>query len=194
MTDAAGFKPLGKILIERKLISAQQWEECLEQHRANGKSVGRVLVESGMLSQEKLLQTMAQQARIEVIDLDKAKIDKDALNKVAASMAQVYNIMPVKFEANTLTVAVSDPLNLQFLDDLRFTMGCNIQPVVAAEEQIQKKVNQYYNVQKESISALVGQFKKKPAPQDKTGKFKPEELQELAAQAPVVKLLNMIII
>ena len=197
MADGAGFKPLGRLLIERNLISSEQWQEALEQHRHTGKSVGKILVELGIVSQEALLQAVANQARMEIVDLEKAMIDKNAVDKVPGSIAQVYNIMPVKLEANILTVAISDPLNLRFLDDLRFTLGCNIQPLVAAEMQIQKKINQHYELEKESIPELVNQMKKDKTSvsiKDKERKFKPEELQELAAQAPVVKLLNLIIL
>ncbi len=197
MADGAGFKPLGRLLIERNLISSEQWQEALEQHRHTGKSAGKILVELGILSQEALLQAVANQARMEIVDLEKAMIDKNAVDKVPGSIAQVYNIMPVKLEANTLTVAISDPLNLQFLDDLRFTLGCNIQPLMAAEVQIQEKINQHYELEKESIPELVNQIKKDKTSvsiKDKERKFKPEELQELAAQAPVVKLLNLIIL
>ncbi len=198
-TDAAGFKPLGNLLIERKLITPEQWQDCLEEHRHSGKSLGRVLVESGMIAQEALLQVVASQARLQTVDLTKIAIDRNALDKVASSVAQVYNIIPIKLAGNNLTVAISDPFNLQFLDDLRFTLGCNIQPVVAAENQIQEKVNEYYKIEKESIPQAVSELVKVNVPvalkgKAQEGKFKAEELQELAAQAPVVKLLNLIIL
>ena len=199
MPEAAGFKPLGRLLVERNLILPEQLEECMEQHRHSGKSLGKILIESGLLSQETLLKTLANQTRLEIVDLEKSRIEKNAVDKVPPSIAQVYNIMPIKLEANNLTVAISDPLNLEFLDDLRFTLSLNIHPVVAAEDQIQEKVDQYYRLEKDSISQLVKQLKT-GQPQaaikdkDKKRKFKPEELQELAAQAPVVKLLNLIIL
>lgn len=197
MVDGAKFKPLGKLLIERNLISPEQWEESLEQHRLTGKSAGKILVESGLLSHEALLQAVANQSRMEIVDLEKVKIDKKAVDKVPGSIAQVYNVMPITLQGNTFTVAISDPLNLQFMDDLRFTLGCNIQPVLASEDQIQEKVNQYYKLEKESIPELVNQIKKDKSAvplKARERKFKPEELQELAAQAPVVKLLNLIIL
>ncbi|MCK4783417.1 MAG: Flp pilus assembly complex ATPase component TadA [Desulfobacteraceae bacterium] len=199
MADGAGFKPLGRLLIERSLISPQQWQECLEQHRLSGKSLGKVLVESGMVSQEALLQIVANQTKMQTLDLEKTELDKNAIDKVPASVAQVYNIVPVKLQGDTLTVAISDPFNLQFLDDLRFTLSCNIQPVLAAEGQIQEKVNRHYRMEKESIPKVVSELAKGKAPlslkgRGKEGKFRVEELQELAAQAPVVKLINLIIL
>jgi len=200
MINGTRFKPLGKLLIEQNLISPQQWQECLEQHRHSGKSLGKVLVDSGILTEEALLQNIANLARMKIVDLAKAEIDKEAVDKVPASVVQVYNIMPVKLQGNNLTVAISDPLNLQFLDDLRFTLGLNIQPVVAGEDRIQEKINQHYRVERESIPNLVSELAGKPVlpflTKDKggPGKFKPEGLAELAAQAPVVKLLNLIIL
>ncbi len=197
MPERASFKPLGKLLVERKLISSAQWQESLEQHRSSGKSIGKILIEQGLISQEMLLETIANQARLTILDIEKTKIEKDAVDKMPASIAQVYNVLPIKLQGNSLTVAISDPRNLEFLDDLRFTLGMNIQPVVAGEDQIQEKVNQYYKLEKESIPELVNQIKKNKSSvslKGKEGKFKPEELQELAAQAPVVKLLNLIIL
>ncbi len=199
MANETGFKPLRKLLVERNLISPQQWQECLEQHRISGKSMGRVLVESEMISQEALLQIVANQTKMQTVDLEKTKLDKNVLDKVPASVAQVYNIVPVKLQGDILTVAVSDPFNLQFLDDLRFTLSCNIQPVLAAEGQIQEQVNRHYRMEKESIPQVVSELAKGKAPlslkgRGKEAKFRAEELQELAAQAPVVKLINLIIL
>ncbi len=202
MASEAGFKPLGNLLIERKLITPEQWQDCLEQHRESGASAGKILVESGVISEAKLLEVIANQAKMEIIDLDKAQIEPKAVDKVPDSIAQVYNIMPVRLEGDTVVIAVSDPLNLGFLDDLRFTLGCNIRPVVASEQQIREQVARYYKLKAESVPKLVSQLKKSSKLSltkdiklsSKDGKFKPEELQELASQAPVVKLLNLIIL
>lgn len=195
MNKDSGFKPLKKILLERQLISEQQWQDSLEQHRQSGESIGKILVELGLISQEDLLKTIANQARMQVLDLESVQIAKRAVDKVPGSIAQLYNVMPIKLEANIITIAISDPLNLEFLDDLRFTVGCNIQPVVASEDQIQQKINQHYQLKKESIPELVSKIKtKKIQTKSKDNKFRAEELQELAAQAPVVKLLNLIIL
>ncbi|MBN2097551.1 MAG: type II secretion system ATPase GspE [Candidatus Omnitrophica bacterium] len=199
MPKGLGFKPLGRMLVERKLITPEQWQDCLEQYKFSGKSMAKILVAAGLLSQEELLQAVANQARLPIVDLAKIKIERPAVHQVPASIAQVYNIMPIKLEGNTLTVAISDPLNLEFLDDLRFTLGCNIQAVVATEEQIQDEINKYFALGKESLHELVGQLHKKPLTAamkqgDKQRQLSPEELQELAYQAPVVKLLNLIIL
>ncbi len=199
MPNKLRFKPLGKLLVERNLITPEQLAEYLEQQKDTGKSLGKILVEAGVISEDKLLQIVANQARMEIIDLRQVKVDQQAVKTVPSTIARVYNIMPVKLQGNILTVAISDPLNLEFLDDLRFTVGCNIQPVVAAEEQIQEKISQYYRAEKESIPGVLSQLRDKQSlakvkGKDKKGKFVSAELQKLAAQAPVVKLLNLIIL
>ncbi|MFH1245403.1 MAG: ATPase, T2SS/T4P/T4SS family [Candidatus Omnitrophota bacterium] len=199
MAETEKYKALKDILINKKTLSPQQWDALIIEHKESGKSISKLLVESGSIPEEALLKIIASLLRTEVIELEKVTIEQTAINKMPATLAQVYNILPVRINENILSVAVGGFFSLDFFDNLRFTLECNIQPIVARESDIQAKIKQYYKLEKEPIDELYGKFsdsKKENLP-GVTGRqieLKPEQLQKLAAQAPIVKLLNLIIL
>lgn len=190
MADIEKYRALKDILIGKNLLPAQQWDNLLKEHKDSGRSISKLLVESGGISEDTLLQILSLLLSTEIIDLEKVKIEQTAIDKMPAALVQVYNILPVRLNADTLTVAVGSFFNLDFFDNLRFTLECNIQPVVAKEGAIQAKIQEYYKL---PAAGLYGKLSDNKKENQHSKSLKPEQLQELAAQAPVVKLLNLII-
>ncbi len=196
MTDRK-YKSLGKLLLDRGLITESQLQQALDEQRYTGKLLGRTMVELGFVKEEDILKALGVQAGIEFADLSKTEIPRDVLQKVSPTIIKIYKIMPVKFEENTLTIAMSDPLNVNISDDLRFMLGFNIKGVIAREADITEAIQKYYGESGESINELLGEIEKRVP----TVPVEEEEevtdvivLQELASQPPVVKLLNLILL
>ncbi len=188
-------KLIGQILKEQGLISQKQLDQALAEQKVAEKPLGRVLVDMDFITEQDLLKVLGIQTGMKVIDIKNKDIPKEAVEKVSASIAKIYNVMPVSFEGNTLTVAVSDPLNINILDDLIFMLGVNVKGVIASEKDIQEKTNKYYAGKGDSIGEIVDEIETK-IPQITTavkGKDA-SSLQELASQAPVVKLLNLVLL
>ena len=132
----------------------------------------------------------------EILDLSKISIEKAAINKVSASTARFYNIMPVKIERDSVVVAVRDPLNMKLVDDLRFVSGLNIRMVAAKEADIKRAIEQYYGKEEESLGEVIDEAEKtaSKAPSVSKAEGDADKLKEIASSAPVVKLLNMILL
>src|SRR6202021_2855532 len=81
----------------------------------------------------------------------------EAVKLVQKQMAELYKLVPLSYENDTLTVAMSDPNNLQAMDDLKNLLGIrNVQPVLAPPKQIEALLAKAYsNEKEESISALI---------------------------------------
>lgn len=192
------YKSLGKLLLDRGLITESQLQQSLDEQRYTGKLLGRTLVELGFVKEDEILKTLGVQAGIEFIDLSKIDIPKEVLQKVSPTITKIYKIMPVKFEGSLLTIAMSDPLNVNISDDLRFMLGCNIKGVIARENDILSAIQKYYGERGESINELLGEIDKNiPAGQREEIEEEVTDvvvLQELASQPPVVKLLNLILL
>lgn len=192
------YKSLGRHLVDRGFITEGQLQRALEEQRQTGKLLGRTLVEMGIVKEEDVFKALGVQAGMELIDLKKAEILKEVIQKVSPSIVKIYKVMPVKFENNTLTIAMSDPLNVNIPDDLRFMLGYPIKGVIAEENDILEAIQKYYGESGESIEELLSEIEKKMA----TAPMEEEEeevtdvvvLQELASQPPVVKLLNLILL
>jgi len=131
---------------------------------------------------------------MDTLDLSKITIERDAVNKVSASTARFYSIMPVKVEKNSVVVAVNDPSNMKLFDDLRFVLGLNIRMVAAKDEDIKKAIERYYGQEEESLGEVINEAEKSSCKVQGKGESDADKLKEIASCAPVVKLLNMILL
>ncbi len=186
-------KPIGNILKERGLISAQDLREGLEQQKTSGLPLGQIFVNLGVITKEQLLKVLGIQAEMETVDLKDLAIAQEVIEKVPGAIARLYNIMPLGFESNTLTVATDDPFNFSIFDDLRFMFNCNIKGKVASSESIAQAIKKYYKVEAESVDELFFEISQNiPELMDATEPV--ENIEETAARLPIIKLINMILI
>lgn len=131
-----------------------------------------------------------------IVDLSKITIERAAINKVSASTARFYNVIPVKIEKDSVLVASHDPSNTKLADDLRFVSGLNIRMVTAKEDDIKKAIEKYYGKEEESLGEVIDEAEKSTCRVPAAGKAEndADKLKEIASCAPVVKLLNMILL
>ena len=98
---------LGQVLKRMGLLSEADIQEALSIQREKADLIGAILAEMGLVQQDNILGALGVQAGMEVVSLDGAEIDASVIAKVPASLTTVYNVIPIKFENDTLTVAVS---------------------------------------------------------------------------------------
>jgi len=139
-------------------------------------------------------------------DLTNIQISPEVIKKVPIETAKLYNIMPVSFEHNTLTIAIEDPSNVSVIDDLRFSLNCNIKVIAADREAITQAIFKYYQVGREAVKEVVKDIKPKEPKLDNKKLFSKIEIDEddvpkdaasfneAARKAPVVKLLDMVLL
>jgi len=196
-------KVLGEICKEHGWITEEQIQEGLAKAKAEGKVIGAALVELEFLTDEQLTQSLAEQAGMPLVDLDRVDVPPEVVDHVSLSIAEVYKIAPVKFdeETNTLTVAMADPLRVQALDDLRFMLNCEVVGAVSTEAAVERAIAKYYSGQRESVEQLINEIEQSRDDVNydiqygqQSTSVDLEQLQELANSMPVVKLLNLILI
>jgi type IV pilus assembly protein PilB len=189
--------PLGQILIEMRLIDSNQLHEAMTAQQENGGTLGSILISMGLLSEEDLLNALAQQYDLQMVDLSKVTASDEALKMVSVSMAQLYRIVPISFEGGQLTVAMYDPQNVTALDELRFMMNCDIQPVLATEAQVAAAIDHYYGNQKESMTDLLNSMQGDPDMEvlkSNDAAFDARNIEQMVNAAPVVKFLNLVLL
>ncbi|NQT75926.1 MAG: type II secretion system ATPase GspE [Candidatus Omnitrophica bacterium] len=194
MAEKSQYNLLLKKLVDKKLLTQQVIDEAFEEEKKTGKIIFKILVDHGYISEDVLLDTVADWLSIELVNLAKVKIERDAINKISASTAKFYNIVPLKIEGDAVVVAVSNPLNMKLADDLGFVTGLNIRMVIAKEEDIKKAVERYYGEEEESLGDVIDEAKKTSGKTAIKGEGDVDKLKEIASQAPVVKLLNMVLL
>lgn len=192
---------IGQILVDLGFITDEQLEVLLEEQQTQpGEKLGKIAEEMGLVTDEQLAQALAEQMSMKVVDLSDMKLPANVLEKVTETMAQLYRVIPIRFEDNVLTVATSDPQNLSVQDELRTFLGYDIRMVVTTSHDIQHALDRHYATDEDSIESIVDELEqnadlKKQAenlfaggPIDLTG------AEALADSAPVRKLLNMVLL
>ena len=121
---AAGKKLLlGELLIEKRLLSAEQLSEALKQQAATGEYVGTVIVRLGFLTDVQLIEVLAEQLSLPFVRLVDRPIEPAIVARVPAKLATRYRLMPLGTDGARLQIATSDPLDVQNLDALRRLRG-----------------------------------------------------------------------
>jgi type IV pilus assembly protein PilB len=146
-------------------------------------------------SEEDLLHVLADQVGMKLVRISQYDIDDSLTRLISGELARQYNCMPVSLDrdTNTLTVAISDPLNVQTLDDLRIWLDHNIEGVIAGEEEIANAIDEYYGTGSESVDNVLEELDSEEYEID----FKDESfgnLEKIIHEAPIVKLVNLILL
>ena len=138
---------IGKLLVDAKLITEQQLNEALATVKASkgASRLGSTLVKMGYVPEEKLLAFLAQQYRVQAVDLKMYQnIDPAIIKLVPLELVKKHMVLPLRRVGATLTVAMLDPTNIFALDDLKFRTNYTVEPVIAAETSLIETIKKYY--------------------------------------------------
>ncbi len=192
---------LGEILLKEKLITQEQLNAAIEYQKKNGVKLGTALIKLGFISETELANVLSKQSGYPSIDLSKFEISPELTKIIPVDMARKYLVMPVHRIGAFLTLAMADPTDLEAIEDIKFTSGLNIQPVVAPESTIRNYIDKYYGSAHDIKVKEV--FDKLEVPE--TDDFSVEVLEEeeeldinaltqATKQAPVIQLVNLVIL
>jgi type IV pilus assembly protein PilB len=182
---------LGELLVRENLISVQQLRKAQEEQQRNGTRIGSALIKVGAIEEHKLTDFLSKQYGVPAINLKDFEIDQEIVKLVKKEVAQKHLVIPVNRAGQSLIVAMSDPSNIFAVDDLKFTTGYNIEPVVASEPSIREAIDRYYAERGPSLDEILGAADEQVEVQETD-----EDLIDLKAaeEAPVVKLVNLILV
>ncbi len=185
---------LGQMLVRANLITPEQLDEALALQKASGGRVGSILAKLGYVSEEEIASFLGRQFGVPPADLKNAKIDLDILKLVPAEVANKHMLIPLSRAGSTLTVCMANPADIFAIDDLRFMTGYNIQPKVAPESSIRNFLNKYYDTAG-LARTLVKDFQQREGKgvEAEEGEIDLAELYRATEEAPVVKLINLIL-
>ncbi len=180
-----------EILRDVGLVKADQIEAARAQVGEKHRSVVEALIEQGVISKMDMLKAVAMQLGMEVIVLTDQEIDQEVVQQVPADIARRYKVMPVFDSENTLTVAISDPLNIDALDSLRYLLKRNVEAVVASDDEISDALDKYYGPAERSMEDLIGPEGVDPGVRvadkdDGSGEVSDQD-------TPIIKLVSLII-
>src|SRR5262245_4998507 len=187
---------IGELLVRQKLISLQQLRKAQEEQRREGTSLGYALAKMGFVSDKQITEFLSQQYRVQAVDLREYEIDPEVLKLIPHEICERHRILPVSRAGSSLIVAMADPSNLHAIDDIKFTTGYNVEPVVASETAIVEAIERYYN-QESNISydeIMEGFDENEIEFADEDGEDGILDLERASEDAPVVRLCNAVML
>ncbi|HXY17676.1 MAG TPA: ATPase, T2SS/T4P/T4SS family [Gaiellaceae bacterium] len=137
---------LGTLLVRDGVITPEQLERALEEKRSNpAKRLGELLVEHGSTTRAHIARVLAEQHELEYIELDEGSIEADAAGLLPENLARRYLAVPVRFLPDgSILVAVADPTNVLFSDDLRLALGVPVRVGVASSDAIERAITRVH--------------------------------------------------
>lgn len=135
---------LESLLLENEVLTSDQLEQAKKQQKSTGAPLDTCLVGMGALSEGDLLTVLSRIYDMPAVDLLNFDVDKTAVDLLPSDVAMKFMAIPIRKVGRTLTLAMSDPLNLYAIDDIKFIVGLEVQPVVAAESAIKKTIDRFY--------------------------------------------------
>jgi len=138
-------KKLGDLMKEAGLIDDFQLEAALSHQRNWGGKLGSILVELEFAREEDIARVVAEKLNITYVNLFEPELSADVLKILKADMAKKFGVVPVRKEANGLVLAMSDPMDIETMDNIRFITGLSIKPVLAMASEIRDAIRKYYD-------------------------------------------------
>ena len=184
-------KKLGEILVDWKLVTAEARDDALTYAAEHNKRIGESLVELELCNEDDVTKALATQFDMAFVDLDKTTAVTQAVeaNLIPAKIIKEKHVLPLGEENGRLKVIISDPLDLELLDMLRFRLSPNIETSLASPSKIKRYIDTFLTGVKDELDQTMASIDEEM----------PDEGKELLtvkgedADAPIIRLLNQII-
>jgi type IV pilus assembly protein PilB len=183
-------------LLESKIISRDQLDSALQIQKEKGGALSQILIDTGLVKQKEILLALSQDLNIPLINLRKYSADPSVIELIPKEISRHYQIFPLSKIGSAITVAVSDPLNIFAIDDIKTLTGLDLRLVLAEADVINNAIEQYYGKHtRDQLKIMVEQMGEAEfvSAQQDTDHIRPEELVKLTQEMPIVKAANMIL-
>jgi type IV pilus assembly protein PilB len=194
---------IGELLIKENLITAEQLDAALKHQRQHGGRLGSIMITLGFVQDDDITTVLSRQYGVPSINLAYFEIDPAVIKLIPVETAQKYMIVPLSRVGSTLTIATADPTNVFAMDDIKFMTGFNVEPVVATEASILEALDKYYGtphaIELKKVYDEIAQGDRESfeldleAGIDSEEKVSIDELQRSTEEAPIIKLVNLVL-
>jgi len=185
---------IGKILMDMGAISEGQLNFAIEESRKTGEILGKVLRRLGYITEEQLLKALSKQLDIPYHpSLKDIEISQDLIKSIPVKFVWHYKFMPLSLNNNALKMAISNPLEIWPMEDIKLLLGYSAEIVLAPEQEIVDAIRKHYGVGAETVQKILEKkepAKKKPAPIE----AKVDDIARSAEEASVIKLVDQILL
>jgi type IV pilus assembly protein PilB len=201
---------LGDLLVSENLISPTQLKEAMETQRRTSGRLSQCLVKLGYINDEDIAKILSRRYGVPSINLSYFEIDPAIIHLLSTGTAQKYQVLPISRIGSVLTIAMLDPTDVAAIDDIKFMTGFNIDPVVASETALAEAIEKYYgtphSIELKKVMDSIGLADRAGLVTDAdleadlelestdVEDVDFEALERAAEEAPIVKLVNLIMV
>lgn len=177
------------LFVSRGMVDTALAQDIVSEISSSGKEVGEILADYGVIStSDDIWPLIAQELGTDLIDLEGFEPPEALLGLVPAGMARLHGALPVTYDEQGISVCLTDPLNPQVLEDLRFAIGQEIKLVVAPDHMVETKINELYGGEEKAMDDILSQL-------DGGLNFDGGEgaLEEEANSAPIMRYVDLVL-
>ena len=185
---------LGELLVRENVITVGQLRKAQEEQRKAGGRLGSSLVKLGMIEESELTSFLSKQYGVPAINLNDFDIDQDVISLVPKEVAEKHCLVPFNRSGSTISVAMGDPSNIFAVDDIKFITGYNVEVMVASEQAIRDSIERYYTRGPSYEEVMEGFDDEEIDYGEEDDEVDLVDLERDAEEAPVVKLVNLILV
>lgn len=188
-------KKLGQILTEEGLLTEEQLKQALFEQSRTNQRLGQFLIRKGMVGEHQMVEMLSRQLRIEKYYPDKFPLDLSLAQVVPLEQAQKYQVAPLRKRGRLLTICTTDPLDINALDAIEMLTNSEVEPVVATEREVIQLISGIYGVQSglgSMLETMEIDVKAEAEPDPEESDVQVSSLQDMAGEAPVIRLVNTI--
>ena len=185
---------LSEALIEKSLVTKETLEPLLKEIDISGESLQQILVKRKVCLEKDILNILAQKLKLACLNLKEISIDKSVLDKVPLKIASYYRFIPIGLKDRVLTIAVSSPLDIKTQDKIRTHIGFDIEMVLACSDDVLESLKKYYGFAADTLRDISSGVSEGLGLLQEAPREKVEDIERLAEDASVIKLVNQIIL
>jgi general secretion pathway protein E/type IV pilus assembly protein PilB len=187
---------IAEILVGVGLITHQQAQDALKYAAQQERGIVEVLVAAGSASEMDILKALANQFGMETISLANLEIPQEVIDMVPTEVARRYRVVPVFRNESTLGIAISDPLDVDTLDSLRYILKQDIEGFVAPSDEIAGALIHYYPHSEGTVESMLSEITEgSVALSSDTSAFSLDDKDEITeSDAPIIRLVSLIIL
>ena len=191
--DAALTSPgLAELLVTSGQVTSEEMEAALREHAATGRSLGEILSELGLVSEEDLIRASAAEGGMEFVDLNEQPLDPEATKLIPEQLARRHRVLALSYRGDTPVIGMANPSDVFAIDDLRTLLGPDIHIVVCSAGQISEYLSRVYRHDRETTLAAQTAASQTSA-SDETRITELTDLHAVVEDAPIVKYVNLIL-
>jgi general secretion pathway protein E/type IV pilus assembly protein PilB len=183
---------VGELLQKRGLVSSEDLR--LARAKANGGRIDQLLISSGLVNEDDVLQVIGEDLGMRFVELKDFVIDRELIAQFPTSAIFRYSLLPLERENGSVTVATSDPFDLESLDELSSLSGFKLRPVLARSDDVSELIKAHLGVGGDTITELVARSSEAQVELLEEISDEVGELAEEAHAASVIRLVNELLV